>query len=74
MNNACAFLCGLAVGAGVMYLIDPQGGRRRRSLALDKLRSWGYQAEDFAEKKGRHLRNRALGLAHEARKAVGAES
>jgi hypothetical protein len=57
-----------------MYLIDPQGGRRRRAQAMDKLRSWGGQAEDFAEKKGRHLRNRALGLAHEARTAVGAES
>jgi hypothetical protein len=41
---------------------------------MDKLRSWGGQAEDFAEKKGRHLRNRALGLAHEARTTVGAES
>lgn len=74
MNSGCAFLLGLAAGAGLMYLIDPQGGRRRRAVALDKLRSWGGQAEDFAEKKGRHLRNRALGLAHEARTAVGAEA
>ena len=70
-SNACAFLCGAAFGAAMMYFLDPQGGRRRRSLVQDKTTSWAHQAEDYAEKTARDLGNRAYGVAHEARKAVG---
>src|SRR6266567_1767805 len=32
-------LCGAAVGAGVMYLLDPEGGSRRRQVAKYKIAS-----------------------------------
>jgi hypothetical protein len=69
-SNACAFLSGAALGAAVMYFLDPQGGGRRRALVRDKAVSLAHQAEDYAEKTARDLGNRASGLAHEARKMV----
>jgi hypothetical protein len=57
-----------------MYFLDPQGGRRRRAQVRDKASSWAHQAEDYTEKTARHLSNRATGVAHEVRKAVGATS
>ena len=71
-NQTCAFLTGLCVGAALMYFFDPQGGRRRRAVTRDKGLSWARDAEEYAEKKARHLRNEARGLAHEARSLVGA--
>ena len=71
-NPTCAFLTGLCVGAAAMYLLDPQGGRRRRALVRDKAYSWATDAQDYAEKKARHLTNEARGPAHEARSLAGA--
>ena len=73
-SNACAFLCGAALGAAVMYFLDPQGGRRRRALIRDRGYSLANQAEELAGKKARHLSNRAQGLVHEAGKALGARA
>jgi hypothetical protein len=73
-SPTCAFLTGLAVGVGLMYFFDPQGGRRRRALARDKVVSWANEAEDHAEKTARHLRNRAKGVAHEARSLVAGQA
>jgi hypothetical protein len=69
-SQACAFLTGLAVGAGLMYLLDPQGGRRRRAVVRDKVLSWAGDTAGYAGKKGRHLGNVARGMAHEARSLV----
>jgi hypothetical protein len=55
----------------VMYFLDPQGGRRRRALVRDKATSWAGDMAEYADKTARDLSNRARGLAHEARKAVG---
>jgi gas vesicle protein len=73
-SNACGFLCGVALGAAVMYFLDPQGGRRRRSLVRDKASSWANQEEEYAAKQARHLGNVAHGVAHETRKAAGMQS
>ena len=35
-KSAAAFLCGSAVGAGAVYLLDPSAGRRRRHVARDR--------------------------------------
>ena len=71
-SNVCSFVCGAALGAAVMYFLDPQGGRRRRALVRDKAVSYANQAEDYVGKTARDLENRATGLAHEARRMVGA--
>ena len=70
-SNMCSFLCGAALGAAVMYFLDPQGGRRRRAVVRDKAVSYANQVGDYADKTARDLGNRATGLTHEARKAVG---
>ena len=70
-SNACSFMCGLAMGVAMMYFLDPQGGRRRRALVRDKATSMAHQAEHYAEKTARDLSNRATGMVHETRKAVG---
>jgi hypothetical protein len=73
-SSTCAFLAGAAIGAGLMYLLDPQGGRRRRALIRDKAYGWANDAQDYAGKKARHLGNVAHGMMHEARSAVGART
>jgi hypothetical protein len=56
-------LAGVGAGAGLMYLLDPQQGRRRRALVRDKAVSLAHQAQGAAEMVRRDARNRARGLA-----------
>jgi gas vesicle protein len=65
MNKNLAMISGAGLGAGLMFLMDPQAGRRRRSLVRDKLTRMVRQTEDFIESKGRHFRNVAKGRLHE---------
>jgi osmotically-inducible protein OsmY len=60
-------LGGVALGAGMMYMLDPDRGRRRRSLARDKFVAAGNKTSLYAGKLSRDLTNRAQGLAAEAR-------
>jgi len=60
-------LGGLALGAGLMYVLDPNTGRRRRALAYDKIQSYWHTTGDFVVQKGRDARNRTRGLLAEAR-------
>ena len=57
---------GVGVGAGLMYLLDPQGGRGRRALARDKSLSALKQGGKAAAKTSRHLGNKTKGLVAEA--------
>lgn len=67
---ALAAFGALALGAGLMYIMDPQSGRRRRALVRDKAVHYAHEASDAVSSKGKDLRNRATGMYHEARKAV----
>jgi hypothetical protein len=67
---ALAAAIGAGVGALAMFVLDPDNGRRRRALARDKLTHYGNEARDAVEGTARDLRNRAQGLAAEARGAV----
>jgi len=53
---------GAGVGAGLMYLLDPQGGGRRRAVARDKSVSALKQGGKAAAKTSRHLGNKTKGL------------
>jgi hypothetical protein len=66
-------LTGAGIGALVMYLIDPEQGRRRRAVMRDKLISASNQAADFINSKSRDLSNRAQGTVAEARSSLGIE-
>jgi len=62
---------GVAVGAALMYLADPQRGRRRRARLRDRARHLGHKATDGAGKAARDARNRTLGAIAEARGRLG---
>jgi hypothetical protein len=57
---------GAGVGAGLMYLLDPQGGRGRRAVAKDKSVSALKKGGQAAAKTSRHLGNKTKGLIAEA--------
>jgi osmotically-inducible protein OsmY len=48
MNPRYTWAAMLGVGAGLMFLLDPQAGNRRRKLLRDKLRRFSRQAGDRA--------------------------
>src|SRR5207302_9218591 len=56
----------LALGAGLMFLLDPAQGRRRRALIRDKATSAARRTQQYVQKKGRHWGNKAYGMAAEA--------
>ena len=67
MNKKVAVVGGLGLGAALMYLFDPNRGRRRRQLIRDKAEGVANKAGDYAGKMSRDLRNRAYGLAAETK-------
>jgi len=54
-------IAGIVIGSGLMYLLDPRQGNRRRALMRDKARSVASQSSDRAGKVYRHLRNKLEG-------------
>jgi|GEM_PF-2742328 len=58
-------LGGVGAGALLMYLLDPERGRTRRAKLAGQINSNANRLVRAAESKGRHLRNRAQGMAHE---------
>jgi hypothetical protein len=69
-GSLTAWLGGVAVGAALMYVFDPDRGRRRRALARDKAIHAARVASDTVGSTSRDLSNRARGVAAEARAAL----
>jgi osmotically-inducible protein OsmY len=65
MQKTMAFLAGMGAGAMVMYMLDPQGGRRRRRLAADQAVHAAHMTGDTVEGMSRDAANRARGMAAE---------
>lgn len=59
MIRSLNFYRGLAVGAGLMYLLDPERGRNRRALLRDKVADALSDSRDFVGEGVRDLRHRA---------------
>ncbi len=57
---------GALLGAGLMYLLDPDRGRRRRAMLRDQMVHLVNRTPDAAETAVRDLYHRAQGLAAEA--------
>lgn len=72
-NQVLVLTSGVAVGALLAYLFDPDRGARRRGLVRDKAVSAANQTNKFMGKAGRDLQNRAQGLAHELKNPFGKE-
>ena len=62
MERAISLLAGVGIGAGLMYILDPQLGRRRRALARDKMVRLAHEAEEAAAVVAKDMSNRIQGL------------
>jgi hypothetical protein len=62
---------GLFLGAGLMYYLDPDRGRRRRALVIDQAVHLKRETGEFVDRKARHFGNRARGIVAEAKGAIG---
>ena len=59
------------IGAGVMYLADPQMGRRRRSLVVDQFTSANKKIGRFVTGRSEDVKNRAYGVYCEVKSLFG---
>jgi uncharacterized membrane protein len=65
MRPTTLFVAGAGIGAGLMYVLDPAAGRRRRALARDQLVHAMRKGEDAADATARDVANRARGVVAE---------
>lgn len=69
MRELLAILGGIGVGAGLMYLLDPDRGNRRRALIRDKMVKLNRQTQEAVGGRVHDIGNRAKGMLHEAKSA-----
>lgn len=62
-RSSWLLLGGATLGAGLMYILDPEGGRRRRALARDKAVHLSKTGGQALGKTSRDLLNRGKGVA-----------
>lgn len=65
MKKEFSLLGVLGLGAGLMYLFDPDEGNRRRALMRDQFTRLLRKSDDYIEKTARDARNRARGAVAE---------
>jgi hypothetical protein len=70
LRDRAAMLSGVGLGIGLMYLLDPAGGRRRRALARDKIARTINVGTDAIGTTGRDLTHRAAGTAARLRRGM----
>jgi uncharacterized membrane protein len=61
---------GAGVGAGLMYLLDPDRGRRRRALVRDQSVHYLHETADATGTAARDLRHRGVGLVAKGRRRL----
>jgi len=67
MKTGLTLLSGLGLGAGLMYLLDPEMGKRRRAIARDKAIRLTHESADAAEAIAQDFSHRLGGLMAEGR-------
>ena len=70
MSKRFKFFGSLGVGALLMYVLDPQVGRRRRAVVRDKLNRLAHKATDAVDITARDLQNRMQGMTAKARSLI----
>lgn len=63
----------LGIGALLMYIMDPQQGRRRRARARDQAIGRWNETRQYLQNKARYAAGHLKGYAHEARAAIHAD-
>lgn len=63
MKKGLSLMEGAVIGAGLMFFLDPDRGRRRRALIRDQAIHWKRKTAEAAGATSRDLRNRAQGFA-----------
>jgi uncharacterized membrane protein len=66
--NERFLLMGTALGAGLMYLLDPVSGKRRRASTRDRMTHLVKETDKLVGQTGRDLRNRYEGAVSEAKR------
>lgn len=56
-------ITGVVIGSGLMFLLDPQGGRRRRALVRDKTVRWSRATGNAVETSWRRIEGTSRGVA-----------
>lgn len=74
MNRGLTFATGLGIGTGLMFLLDPVQGKRRRALLRDKCISASRKTGRTVTGKARHLRNKTQGLIAEVQSHFSSET
>jgi hypothetical protein len=67
IGQTFVFLGGIGLGAGLLFILDPQAGAARRAWVRDRLGSGVRSFGRFLDKRVRDLRNRAQGRVAELR-------
>ncbi len=70
MDKNTSFLLGFACGAGLMYVFDPGGGRRRRALLRDQVTHAVRKTGDGLDAAARDAANRVSGKVVKARRRL----
>ncbi len=68
--GAMRTMAGAGIGAGLMYYLDPDRGRRRRAIVRDKVIRLGHRVRWGLRKAVRDAGNRTVGVAAEARSSI----
>jgi osmotically-inducible protein OsmY len=74
LQDRGAVLTGLGMGAGLMYFLDPERGRRRRALMRDRASHSANVGADAVGSVGRDMVHRATGIAARLRRPFRQES
>jgi hypothetical protein len=69
-NRSWALVGGVSLGAVIMYLLDPQTGRRRRAMLGDRAHAWRNDTAAALGKRSRNIKNHARGAVAELRGAL----
>jgi len=67
MNKALMLVSGLGLGAGLMYMLDPEMGRRRRTLARVQAEMYRRWPDDLVDHTRRTLGRQTDTLSRQAR-------
>ncbi len=62
MHKAVALMSGIGIGSGLMYFLDPDRGRRRRTMVRDKVTRAANVSGSAIGKTSRDVANRATGV------------